>query len=70
MNALPVIDSSHNCASCRAQSKEFFEVGGRCLTCGQRFRVKARKGDDLPLSVKCPNCEHSGYGWRTYEEYR
>ena len=66
---LPVVDSSHDCKSCRAQSDKFYEVGGRCLSCGQRYRVKVRNGDKPPLSVECPRCEVTEYSWRTHEEY-
>lgn len=67
---LPVIDASHDCEHCRAQSSAFYEVSGRCLTCGQRFMVKNRKGDEPPLSVDCPTCEVTEYSWRDYSEYR
>lgn len=62
---VPVIDASHDCPSCRAQSSEFYDLDGRCLTCGQRFVVRSRRGDKPPLSVDCPGaCGTTQYGWR------
>ena len=65
MSGLPIIDASHDCAACRAQSSEFYDVLGCCSNCGQRFTVRNRKGDKTPLSVKCPTCAVEIYSWRS-----
>ena len=62
---LPVVDGSCHCRSCTARTQAFYEVGGACSNCGQRFTVRNRKGDKTPLSVECPACEVTVYGWRS-----
>jgi hypothetical protein len=60
----PVLDASCYCAKCTTRTSEMYDLRGACTNCGQTFTVRARKGDKAPLSVECPACEVTVYGWR------
>ena len=62
--ALPVIDAFCDCPSCEGRTKAMYDLPGRCSNCGARFTVRNRKGDKAALSVECPSCEVTVYGWR------
>jgi hypothetical protein len=60
----PIVDSSCDCKACTDRTTEMYDVPGGCSNCGARFTVRSRKGDKTPLSVDCPSCEATVYGWR------
>ena len=62
---LPVIDASCSCRRCVSRTADKYDLRGRCLNCGAKFVVRSRKGDRSPLSVECPSCECTVYGWRS-----
>jgi hypothetical protein len=61
----PLVDSSCDCKACTDRTTEMYDMPGGCSNCGAQFTVRARKGDKMPLSVDCPRCDVTVYGWRS-----
>lgn len=65
-----LVDARCACPRCETRTKATYNVPGVCLNCGATFTVLNRKGDKAPLSVDCPNCEVTVYGWRDWRNWR
>jgi predicted RNA-binding Zn-ribbon protein involved in translation (DUF1610 family) len=53
---MKVVDASCKCDRCELRTQDFYEVNWACRNCDERFRVRSRKGDEVPLGATCPNC--------------
>lgn len=63
LTAAQVIDATCDCERCVSRTTATYDMMGRCVNCGAEFVVRNRKGDKTPLSVECPACGVTVFGW-------